>query len=87
MTPQTASDLACRELVQLVSDYLEGVLPAAERDQFEQHIASCPGCDVYLRQMRELVRVSGRIAVGAPQPEPPPELLRMFAVWKTERAE
>ena len=86
MTPGTPSDLACRELVQLVTDYLEGVLSAAERDRFEQHIAACRGCAVYLRQMRELVRVSGRIPAGAVPPEPPPELLRAFAAWKMERA-
>ncbi len=82
MTPWTLPELACKELVQLVTDYLEGALPAAERDRFEQHIASCRGCAVYLRQMRELVRVSGRIPAGAPQPDPPPELLRVFAAWK-----
>ena len=86
MTPPTPSDLACRELVQLVTDYLEDVLPRAERDRFEQHIASCRGCAVYLRQMRELVRVSGRIPAGAVPPEPPPDLLRLFASWKAERA-
>ena len=87
MTPRTPSELACRELVQLVTDYLEGVLAAAERDRFEQHIASCRGCEVYLRQMRELVRVSGRIpAESIRRPDPPPELLRVFAGWKAERA-
>jgi len=86
MTPRTPSELACRELVQLVTDYLEGVLPAAERDRFEQHIASCRGCAVYLRQMRELVRVSGRLPAGSTRPEPPPELLRVFGAWKAERA-
>ena len=80
------SDLACRELVQLVTDYLEGLLPAAERNRFERHIASCRGCAAYLQQMRALVRTSGRIAIGPVPPELPPELLRAFAAWKTERA-
>jgi anti-sigma factor RsiW len=81
------ADLSCRELVQLVTDYLEGVLRAAERDRFEQHVASCRGCAAYLQQMRALVRASGRTAIGAVPPEPPPELLRAFAAWKAERTE
>jgi anti-sigma factor RsiW len=80
------ADLTCRELVQLVTDYLEGVLPAAERDRFERHIASCRGCAAYLQQVRALVRTSGRIAIGSVPPGPPPELLRAFAAWKRERA-
>lgn len=82
----TPADLACRELVQLVTDYLEGVLPAAERDRFDRHIASCRGCAAYLQQMRKLVRVSGRIPAGSARTTPPPELLRIFAAWKAERA-
>lgn len=81
----TPADLACRELVQLVTDYLEGVLPAADRDRFDRHIASCRGCRAYLQQMRVLVRTSGRIAIGSVPPEPPPELLRAFVAWKRER--
>jgi len=81
----TPADLACRELVQLITDYLEGVLPAAERERFDRHLASCRGCAAYLRQMRSLVRASGRIAVGSLPPEPPPELLRAFLGWKAKR--
>jgi anti-sigma factor RsiW len=82
----TPVDLACRELVELVTDYLEGALPPAERDRFEAHLRSCRGCAAYLKQMRDLVRVSGRIPPGSPRPTPPPGLLRAFAAWKTERA-
>ena len=81
----TRLDLACRELVELVTDYLEGVLPAAERDRFEAHLASCRGCRAYLQQMRELVCISGRIPPESIRPAPPPELLRIFAAWKRER--
>jgi anti-sigma factor RsiW len=81
----TGKDLACRELVELVTDYLEGVLPVADRDRFEQHLASCRGCAAYLSQMRALVRVSGRVPAATVRPAPPPELLRAFAAWKRER--
>lgn len=49
-----AGDLACRELVEIVTDYLEGALPAAETARLERHVATCPGCAEYLEQMRTL---------------------------------
>jgi predicted anti-sigma-YlaC factor YlaD len=86
MTAPSPADLACRELVQVVTDYLEGALSGAERQRFEEHIATCRGCRVYLRQMRDLVLLSGRIAAETAAPRPPPELLRAFAAWKAQRA-
>jgi anti-sigma factor RsiW len=47
-------DLACIEEVELITDYLEGALPDAERRRLEEHIAWCPGCTEYLEQMRTL---------------------------------
>ncbi|HEX8741985.1 MAG TPA: zf-HC2 domain-containing protein [Thermoleophilaceae bacterium] len=47
--------LACREFVELVTDYLEGALPEAERARFEAHLSECDGCTGYLDDMRRLV--------------------------------
>ena len=47
--------LVCREFVELVTDYLEGNLPDAERQRFEAHLSECDGCDGYLEDMRRLV--------------------------------
>ena len=49
-----ATDLACREAVELVTDYLEGALPAAEVRRLERHLATCPGCTEYMQQMRTI---------------------------------
>ena len=85
MTERSA-ELACTELVELVTDYLEGLLPTADRDSFERHIAGCRGCAAYLRQMRDLVRTSGRVGADLEWPPPPAGLLRAFARWKAQRA-
>jgi anti-sigma factor RsiW len=45
-------DLACTEEVELITDYLEGALPADEARRLERHIDTCPGCTEYLAQMR-----------------------------------
>lgn len=58
------SDMACNELVEEVSDYFEGTLPAAERARFEAHLEECPFCTTYLEQMRATVA-----ALGAPARE------------------
>ena len=51
---QPHDDLACTEEVELITDYLEGALPAARRRRLEAHLATCPGCTEYLAQMRAL---------------------------------
>jgi anti-sigma factor RsiW len=53
------TDMACNELVEEASDYLEGALPAAERERFEAHLAECPFCTTYLEQMRATVAALG----------------------------
>ena len=54
-------DLPCQELVELVTDYLEGRLPPLERLRFEAHLAQCGGCRTYLEQMRQTIRALGRL--------------------------
>jgi predicted anti-sigma-YlaC factor YlaD len=74
--------LACKELVELVTDYLEGVMPATERTRFEEHLAICEGCDAYLDQMRQTIRLTGRLTeYDVPKPAID-ELLRAFRGWK-----
>jgi anti-sigma factor RsiW len=49
-----ADDMACTEEVELVTDYLEGALPAAEAARLERHLETCPGCTQYVEQMRTI---------------------------------
>ena len=51
--------MTCRELVQLITDYLEGGLSRRDRRRFERHLRDCDGCPTYVEQMRETVRVAG----------------------------
>jgi hypothetical protein len=64
-----AIDLSCRELVELVTDYLEGVLPAAERARFEAHLLGCEGCEWSLEQIRTTVELTGRTRALEARPE------------------
>jgi anti-sigma factor RsiW len=61
-------DLACTEVVENITDYLEGALPEAESRRFEQHLETCPGCSEYLDQMRTIAASLGGLGAGCELP-------------------
>ncbi len=75
-------DLSCSELVELVTDYLEGTLPADDRTRFELHLGTCDPCRNYLRQMRQVLAATGKLAEEQLAPEARDSLLRAFRTWK-----
>ncbi|HLF26511.1 MAG TPA: zf-HC2 domain-containing protein [Anaerolineae bacterium] len=77
-----ASELSCRELVELITDYLEETLPFSERARFEQHLAMCDGCLNYLAQMRQTIRALGRLTEDSIEPQVQHDLLQIFRDWK-----
>ena len=52
----------CGELVELVTDYLEGSMPADERARFDEHVSRCDGCTTYLEQFRSTIRLTGMLS-------------------------
>ena len=81
MRDGTAS-LTCRELVELVTDYLEGALPPEDRTRFDEHIAGCRGCTAYMDQMREMLRLLGHLTEDSVSPQAQEALLEAFRDWK-----
>jgi anti-sigma factor RsiW len=71
-------ELVCKEFVELVTAYLEGVMPADERARVEAHLADCDGCRGYLEDMRRLVGSLKSTVEPPPDPELREELLRAF---------
>ena len=57
----TARPLTCREVIDLLTDYVEDALPEQERRRVEAHLATCDGCTTYLEQMRETIRLTGML--------------------------
>ena len=55
------NEMACNELVEVITAYLEGTLPAADRCRFDAHLAECPHCTEYLAQMRNTIERLGRL--------------------------
>jgi anti-sigma factor RsiW len=76
-----AAELTCKELVELVTDYLEGTLPPDTRARMEAHLAGCDGCTHYLEQMRETVRIVGQLHEESLTPQERSDLLKLFHDW------
>jgi anti-sigma factor RsiW len=78
--------LSCRDLVELVSDYLEGALPPADHTRFDAHIAGCGNCAAYVRQMRETLVLLGTLPTEALSQEAEDELRAAFRDWRAGTA-
>jgi anti-sigma factor RsiW len=77
----TYDELSCQELVELVTDYLEGAMPPELRRRFERHIGKCSGCRAYLEQIRETIRATGALTTESLTPEAERVLLDAFRGW------
>jgi anti-sigma factor RsiW len=75
-------ELTCKELVEVVTDYLEGSMPAERRLLFEEHLAFCDRCQTYLEQMQETIRLTGTLMEDDLEPEARAALLGVFRDWK-----
>jgi anti-sigma factor RsiW len=75
--------LTCRDISQIVTDYLEGAMDASERARFEHHLSLCPDCVHYVDQMRATVSVLGRVPAQPIPAEIEQKLLERFRDWKS----
>jgi anti-sigma factor RsiW len=82
---ELAEAMTCREMVELVTDYLEAALSEPERRRFEEHIGTCPGCTNYIEQMRLVIKAGGRLSEEAIGPAAREALLDAFRGWKRDR--
>jgi anti-sigma factor RsiW len=73
-----ADDLACVEVVEIMTDYLEGALPAADVRRLERHLEICPGCTQYLVQMRTIAGALGGLTEDSIPAEMRSDLLAAF---------
>jgi len=78
------TDLTCKEMVELMTDYFEEKLSAQERQRFESHLAKCKGCQAYLDQMRRTITFMGKLSEKDVDPETEQEFLQVFRNWKAK---
>jgi anti-sigma factor RsiW len=80
--PSPADEIVCREFVELVTPYLEDVLPADERAAIDRHLDACDGCRTYLEQMRQTIRAIGHISHEPITARTRDEVLAIFRAWR-----
>jgi anti-sigma factor RsiW len=78
------AELVCQEVVELISDYIEGALPRSQRRRLEAHLSGCEHCGEYLEQMRATIRVTGRLRTSDLSPAMRDELVELYRRWRAE---
>ena len=78
-------DLVCQQAVELVTSYLEGTLSRSGKRRFEAHLADCPHCTEYLAQMRETIRLTGRLGPEDLTPPMRDEFVELYRRWRSEQ--
>jgi anti-sigma factor RsiW len=74
--------LTCKELVELVTEYLENTLPPEERTRFEAHISTCHSCTSFVEQMRHTIQLTGKLSEESLSESTAKKLLATFRDWK-----
>jgi anti-sigma factor RsiW len=77
-----AEDIACRQLVERLTDYLEDAIPASERASIDAHLAICDGCASVLDQLRTTIRVTGTIGIDDVPAAQRDALRDVFRDWR-----
>lgn len=78
-------ELVCQEMVELVTDYLEGALSRSQRRRFDAHLATCEHCTEYLEQMRTTIRLTGRLQLEDLTPHMREEFTDLYRRWRAEQ--
>lgn len=74
----TEIEMQCLELIQLVTDYLEGTIAEVERERLESHVRECEWCDRYVTQTRQVIAALGTLDEGEADPDAWQQALAAF---------
>ncbi|MEP6892877.1 MAG: zf-HC2 domain-containing protein [Gaiellaceae bacterium] len=75
--------MRCRELVELVADYLDDALPADRRAQFDSHLDGCEACSAYVDQIRQTAELVGRLPAEPLPAGMTDQLVEVFRDWQS----
>ena len=81
MIEKDLPEMPCRELVEVITDYLEDRLSPVDRARFEAHLAECEACRTYLEQFRQTISALGRLPEESLSPEVRNALIDAFRGW------
>ena len=75
-------ELACRQAIELMTNYLDGALSSRDRARLEEHLAGCPYCGEYLAQIQATVAAAGHVEPDDLSPEALGELVSLYREWR-----
>jgi anti-sigma factor RsiW len=78
-------ELVCREVVELVTEYLGQTLAPADRRRFERHLSTCPPCTSYLAQIRDTLELAGDLGKAEVTGDAKRELVNLFRTWHEKK--
>jgi anti-sigma factor RsiW len=76
------NEMACNELVDAITAYLDGTLPEHDRRRFDAHIAECSSCTAYLTQMRDTIGRLGTFDEATLTPQTREDIIAAFRDWR-----
>ena len=82
MVFRRGGELACRQAIELMTDYLDGALSSRDRARLEEHLAECPYCGEYLDQIQATVAAAGHVEPDDLAPEALDELVSLYREWR-----
>lgn len=82
--PVDPYELPCKELVELLTHYLENKLSPFDQTRFEKHLAICDPCVEYIKQFRQTIQAVGKLSEESIPPQAKEKLLEAFRDWKAE---
>ena len=84
MTIPDLGGLTCKEMVELVTDYLEDALSSELRARFDRHLTGCPPCVVYVDQMRQTIDALGCVPEESISEKDLNTLTEHFRRWRAD---
>ena len=82
MSKVRPQELVCQDVVELLTEFLEGALDEGTRTKVEQHLVWCPGCSEYLRQFRATIGATRKLAEEDLPEGVKENLLDAFRHWR-----
>ena len=85
--PGLRDPLVCQQVVEMITDYLEGALSRSDRRRLEAHLAGCEHCTEYLRQIRATIRLTGMLAPEDLTPEMSEDFSGLYRRWRADSSD
>jgi anti-sigma factor RsiW len=80
VTVRGPESLVCKDVVEMVSEYLDGAMSPTDRARLEQHLLVCPPCTAHVGQMRSTLEQLAKLR--ASPPDAGPAVVDLFREWK-----